>query len=165
MQAKKKINITSTTIDEIAFQDSSFEAVTAFYVLEHITNPISALRKIFMMLKPEGILVLRIPHTTPIVRFLSVLKVKNNLYDTPYHLYDFSPKIIKQLLEKAGFSLVQVKPGSPTCPDNYLERIISVISGNIAKLFFAISLGKFLLPGTSKTIIAFKQPEGIRGLG
>lgn len=154
---KKGLNVAKASIDDVAFPDEFFDVVTAFYVLEHLPNPLSALKKILTMLKLGGIIVIRVPHTTPIVRLLSVFKVKNNLYDIPYHLYDFSPKIITLLLKKAGYSLIQVKPGSPTLPVKFFERLISITSGNLAKSLFAISMGKFLLPGTSKTIIAARM--------
>lgn len=154
---EKGLNAANTSIDDVTFPDDFFDAITAFYVLEHLANPLSALKKVIKMLKPGGVVVIRVPHTTPIVRILSVFKVKNNLYDIPYHLYDFSPKTISLLLKKAGFSLIRVKPGCPTLPVKFFERLTSVVSGNLAKILFAISMGKFLLPGTSKTIIATKM--------
>ncbi len=154
---KKGLNVAKASIDNATFPDGSFNAITAFYVLEHLANPLSTLKKVLKMLKPGGVIVIRVPCTTSIVRILSVFKVKNNLYDIPYHLYDFSPKTISLLLKKAGFSLIKVKPGSPTLPAKFFERLISVVSGNIDKVLSAISMGKFLLPGTSKTIIATKE--------
>lgn len=161
---EKGLNAANTSIDDVTFPDDFFDAITAFYVLEHLANPLSALKKVLKMLKPGGVVVIRVPHTTPIVRFLSVFKVKNNLYDIPYHLYDFSPKTISLLLKKAGFSLIRVKPGCPTLPVKFFERLTSVVSGNLAKIFFAISMGKFLMPGTSKTIIAAKELSTIEGI-
>lgn len=151
---EKGLQVFQTIFEDAAFHGASFDAVTAFYVLEHLHDPLFALKKIFNMLKPGGIVVLRIPHTTPIVRFLAFFGVKNNLYDPPYHLYDFSPKTVRLLLEKAGFSLISVMPGRPTISKRYAERLISIISGNFSRFLFYMSMGKFLLPGTSKTIIA-----------
>lgn len=153
---KKGLNVIETTIDDALFPDSLFDAVTMFYVLEHISDPFSALKKIFRMLKPEGILVIRVPHTTPIVRFLSIIKIKNNLYDLPFHLYDFSPKTIRQMLKGAGFCSIKVMPGEPTSPPSFWQRVVSVSSGYAAKLLYNISGGNFLIPGVSKTIIAMK---------
>lgn len=155
----KGLNVLNSSIDDINFPEGSFDVITAFYVLEHLCDPLAALKKISMMLKRNGILVLRIPHTTPIVKLLALLKIKNNLYDAPFHLYDFSPATIRLLLEKAGFSSVSVFPGSPTSPKNYGERTASVLSGNLAQLIFSLSMGRLLLPGVSKTVIAQKgQP-------
>jgi len=159
----KGLSVIETTIDDAEFPDESFDVVTAFYVLEHLFDPLSAVKKIFMLLKPGGLTVLRIPDTTPIVKFLTVLRIKNTLYDLPFHLYDFSPKTIRMLFEKAGFSSIKVIPGSSTLPNHYGERAISLVSGTLSQILFSISIGKLLLPGASKTIIASKLDKGVKG--
>jgi SAM-dependent methyltransferase len=153
---KKGLNVIETTINNASFPCNSFDAITAFYVLEHLSDPLTALKKIFMILRPGGILIIRVPHTTPIVRFLSIFKIKNSLYDPPFHLYDFSPETITLLLKMACFSSIKIMPGSPTLPEEKIERIISIFSGNLSKLLFSITAGRLLLPGTSKTVIATK---------
>lgn len=152
----KGLNVFETTIEDAVFPESSFEAVTAFYVLEHLFEPLSVLKKIHAMLKPRGVVVLRIPHTTPIVKLLDLFNIKNNLYDLPFHMYDFSPNTIRLLLEKAGFSSIRIIPGSPTIPRKFSERIISVTSGYLSQFLYSISMSKLLFPGASKTIIASK---------
>lgn len=157
LYAKEKgLDVLETSIDDVSFPDEYFDVVTAFYVLEHVTNPLQVLKNIYKMLKPCGILVLRVPHTTPIIRFLSFFRIKNNLYDIPYHLFDYSPQTITHLLKKSGFSTVRVIPGCPTIPVNVFEMVVSLVSGSLSKFLFAISARKFLLPGISKTILAFK---------
>ncbi len=158
--AKSGLNVKQTTIDEADLPQCSFQAVTMFYVLEHLTDPMKALKKISNILLPGGMLVIRVPHTTPIVRFLSLLGIRNNLYDAPFHLYDYSPSAMRQLLKKAGFSSVSVIPGEPTSPYSYVEKLTSLSSGYIAKVLYGMS--GFLLPGTSKTVIAYKpqNPAG-----
>jgi len=153
---KKGLNVMQGTIERINYPENSFDAVTMFYVLEHLPDPYDALKKILMMLKPRGMLILRIPHTTPIVKFLSLLGIKNNLYDAPFHLYDFSPETMTSLLKKAGFSSIKIMPGRPTLPPKFSERIASLLSTNLTRILFALSLGNFLLPGVSKTVIANK---------
>lgn len=152
----KGLNVFETTIEDAVFPESSFEAVTAFYVLEHLFEPLSVLKKIHAMLKPRGVVVLRIPHTTPIVKLLGFFNIKNNLYDVPFHMYDFSPNTIRLLLGKAGFSSIRIIPGSPTIPRKFSERVISLTSGYLSQFLYSISMSKLLFPGASKTIIASK---------
>jgi SAM-dependent methyltransferase len=156
---KEGLNVVNTTIDEASLPESSFNAVTMFYVLEHLTDPLNALRKIHNLLAPGGALIIRVPHTTPVVRLLSALKISNNLYDAPFHLFDFSPSSIIRLLEKSGFTSIRVTPGEPTVPHQQAERFVSLTSGYAAKLPYNFSGGKLLLPGVSKTTIAFKPGE------
>lgn len=136
---------------------ASFDAITAFYVLEHVCDPLTVLEKIRSLLKPGGMLVLRIPHTTPIVRLLALLGVRNNLYDLPFHLSDFSPQTIRCALEKTGFTDIHVVPGQPTVPPKLGERLVSLASGNAARLLFSASGGRLLMPGVSKTVMARNQ--------
>jgi SAM-dependent methyltransferase len=152
----KGLNVSRTTIDKASFPESSFDAITAFYVLEHLFDPFSALKKIISLLRPGGVVVLRVPHTTPLVKLLGFFSIRNNLYDLPFHLYDFSPDTLRQLLEKAGFSSIRVVPGFPTLPEDCRERAVSCIAGASARFLFSVSMGRLLMPGTSKTAIAFK---------
>ena len=153
----KGLNVIHGTIENAEFPENSFNAVTMFYVLEHLPDPYDALKKILMMLKPRGMLILRIPHTTPIVKFLSLLGIKNNLYDAPFHLYDFSTKTMTSLLKKAGFSSIKIMPGRPTLPKKYFETITAILSTGIGNILHILTMGKFLLPGVSKTVIAMKH--------
>jgi SAM-dependent methyltransferase len=148
--------VTHATIDDAVIPESSFNAVTMFYVLEHITDPLKTLRKVFSLLVPGGSVVIRIPHTTPLVRLLSALNIKNNLYDAPFHLYDFSPSAAARILKQSGFVNIKVAPGEPTRPHRIPERIVSVLAGYAAKFIYHISNDTLLLPGVSKTIIASK---------
>ncbi|MEK6738126.1 MAG: class I SAM-dependent methyltransferase, partial [Planctomycetota bacterium] len=155
----KGLDVAETIIDDAVFPENTFTAITAFYVLEHLFNPFSALKKMHDILKPGGSLILRVPHTTPIVKLLNLFNIKNNLYDTPFHLYDFSPKTIRLLLKKAGFSSIRVTPGRPTVPERLIESVISLTSGCLSQMLYAASMGKLLFPGTSKTIIAIKTND------
>ncbi|KPK02378.1 MAG: hypothetical protein AMK71_02405 [Nitrospira bacterium SG8_35_4] len=149
-------SVMHTTIDDAVIPEYTYNAVTLFYVLEHVTDPLKTLRKVFGLLVEGGVVVIRIPHTTPLVRLLSLLNIHNNLYDAPFHLYDFSPSTVTRLLEQSGFTAIKVIPGEPTRPHLVSERIVSVLSGYTAKLLYRVSNETLLLPGVSKTIIASK---------
>lgn len=151
------LDVDRTVIEDVSFPENSFDAITAFYVLEHLFDPLAALNKIRKLLKPGGVLVLRVPHTTPIVKVLGRIGIKNNLYDLPFHLYDFSPDTITRLLEKAGFGGIKVTPGCPTIPPRRAERFVSLVSGMVARFLYVASGDSLLMPGTSKTVIASKS--------
>jgi len=158
----KGLDVRRTVMEDMSFPHDSFEAITAFYVLEHLFDPLAALVKIRKALKPGGMMVLRVPHTTPVVKILGRLCVRNNLYDMPFHLYDFSPVTIRLLLEKTGFENIRVTPGYHTVPPNPAERCMSLCAGIFARLLFKLSGGSLLMPGVSKTIIAGKPILGCK---
>ena len=142
--------------EKVGFPDDHFDAVTGFYVIEHLPHPLAFLRECYRILKPGGLLLLRYPHTTPIKNFLHFFGVKNRLYDLPAHLSDFSPKMIRQCLEKIGFEKCQHLIGGYTRPGDRGKRAASILFGSVSEALFCLSLKKFLLPGVSKTVMAFK---------
>ncbi len=145
-----------STLEELQEPDGSYHAVTMFYVLEHLPDPLAALKKAYALLAPNGILVVRVPHTTPIVRLLAPFGLGKSLYDPPFHLYDFSPRVLQAMLRRAGFVDVRTFPGAPTVPSHAAARTVSTIFGALATGFYALSRGRILLPGVSKTTIARK---------
>ena len=144
-------------LEKVGFPDSQFDAVTGFYIIEHLSHPMAFLRECYRILKPGGLLLLRYPHTTPIKNFLHFFGIKNRLYDLPAHLSDFSPKMIQQCLEKIGFEKCRHLVGGYTLPGDFGKRASSILFGGFSESLFYLSGKKFLFPGVSKTILAFKQ--------
>jgi len=143
-------------LEKAALPDNDFDAVTAFYVIEHLPNPLDFLGECHGILKPGGCLLLRYPHTTPIKNFLRFFGKKNRLYDLPAHLADFSPKMIQKCLERTGFGKCQHLIGGYTLPGDFGKRTSSVLFGGFAEALFYLSGKKLLFPGVSKTVLAFK---------
>ena len=144
------------TLDEFSRSGAAYRAITMFYVLEHLFDPISALRKVFALLDPGGVLLVRVPDTTPIVRLLSPFGLGDGLYDPPFHLFDFPPRVLAMMLAGAGFVKIRTFPGRNTIPPRIGPRLATMLFGALARGLFAGSGGRFLLPGASKTTIARK---------
>jgi SAM-dependent methyltransferase len=143
-------------LEKVAFPDNHFDAVTAFYVIEHLSRPMAFLTECHRILKPGGLLLLRYPHTTPIKNLLQFLGIKNRLYDLPAHLSDFSPGMIQQCLERIGFEKCKHSIGGHTLPGDLGKRTSSVLFGSLAEALFYMSGRRFLFPGVSKTVLALK---------
>ncbi|NWG03616.1 MAG: class I SAM-dependent methyltransferase, partial [Syntrophaceae bacterium] len=145
------------SLEKATFPSNYFDAIAGFYLIEHLPDPIRFLRECHRILKPGGLLLLRYPHTTPIKDLLHLLGMPNRLYDLPAHLSDFSPRIIQSCLERVGFGKCDHLIGGYTLPHDWGKRVASTIFGNISEALFYLSLKKFLFPGVSKTILAFKK--------
>jgi len=156
--AKRGFDVRLGTLDTVAFEEGAFDVVTMFYVLEHIPDPLKALQQVKRILKPGGLLLLRLPHTTPIVKALSVLGINNNLYDPPFHLNDFSASSIKTLLSKAGYAGPHTFIGGVTRPPEFLKRAITLVFGLVAEALYMLSFGRIAMPGVAKNTIAYKPP-------
>jgi len=151
------LTVHSGPLEKAGFPDNHFDAVTGFYVIEHLPFPRTFLKECYRILKPGGLLLLRYPHTTPIKNFLRLLGVRNRLYDVPAHLCDFSPQIIQECLEKIGFDRCEHSIGGYTLPERLGKRISSILFGSFAEALFRLSGKKSLFPGVSKTVLAFKK--------
>jgi SAM-dependent methyltransferase len=154
------VNVYPGSLEKAGLPERHFDAVTAFYVVEHLPDPTAFLRECHRILKPGGLLLLRYPHTTPIKNFLRLLGIENRLYDLPAHLSDFSPETVQRLLERVGFDSCEHFIGGYTLPDNLGKRVSSSFFGNLSEGLFYLSGKKFLFPGVSKTVLAFKKGNG-----
>jgi len=143
--------------EKSSFKEGEFDVVTAFYVIEHLPDPLAFLRGVYRILRPGGMILLRYPHTTPIKDILSLLRIKNRLYHLPFHLCDFSPATMRRALEQAGFKRIKTLIGGFTDPPDLAGRLAGLIFGNLAEVLYQLSWGKILLPGVSKTTIARKE--------
>ncbi|PQP34957.1 hypothetical protein C6A37_05070 [Desulfobacteraceae bacterium SEEP-SAG9] len=154
--AKNRLNLEvySEPLENLALPANTFDVVTLFYVIEHVLDPLALLRAVKRILKPGGLVLLRWPHTTPIVRILGPLSRKLDLYHTPYHIHDFSPKTIKRLLELSDFEAIESRITGYTLPAPRLGRFASIFFGRMGAIFYSLSGGNFLLPGISKTTLA-----------
>jgi len=150
------IPIYSEPLENLGLPASTFDVVTLLYVIEHIFDPLSLLSEINQVLKPKGLILLRWPQTTPVVKILGPLSNKLDLYHTPYHLYDFSPKTIEKMLFLAGFKSVETIISGHTMPPDRLGRWSSTVFVMLSDFLFYYSKGKILLPGVSKITLAFK---------
>ncbi|MBF0555938.1 MAG: methyltransferase domain-containing protein [Nitrospirae bacterium] len=152
------LDVRLSTVEDLSFGENSFDAVTMFYVLEHLRDPLYALKRVFHILRPNGLLILRVPHTTPVVKALSAFNIKNNLYDAPFHLYDFSPETLRLILTLSGFSSILITPGAPTVPHVFAEMLVSRAASTAARLIYKTS--GLLIGGVSKSATAVKPLSG-----
>ena len=150
------INVYSQPVEDIDIPENSFDVVTLFYLIEHVNNPMALLREVNRILRPGGLILLRWPHTTPIVRLLGPLSRKLDLYHTPYHLYDFSPETMKMLMAITDFKNVETIIGGYTLPPREMNRWASMIFGGLGEALYFLSGSNILLPGVSKTTLALK---------
>lgn len=98
------IQVNNSTLQQglTSEEAGSLDLISMFHVLEHLPDPVSALRTIGDKLKPEGLLYIEVPNAT---RLCS----PHYMFFRAHTLY-FTGKTLRQLLETAGFKLVAQSP-------------------------------------------------------
>jgi 2-polyprenyl-3-methyl-5-hydroxy-6-metoxy-1,4-benzoquinol methylase len=156
--ARKKLGkrIFAGSLTQQDFPSQFFDIITLFYVLEHVVNPLSFLMELHRILKPKGLLVLRIPHSEPIIRFVKLFRLDIPLLYPPMHLYDFSPNTLKLMLKKAGFRKISVEIGECTRMERFIQRALLNAITRFSIVLSDVTKRIFLMPGLSKTTFAIR---------
>ncbi|CAN5117256.1 hypothetical protein BH11PAT1_BH11PAT1_4850 [soil metagenome] len=106
--AKKHYGITLRNGDffDFSFTKKSIDVVSLNGALEHVYNPLQTLQRIESLLKDDGLLIFSVPNYASVGR---ILFGRNWFpWQPPRHLYHYSPKVIKKMLRKAGFTNISI---------------------------------------------------------
>lgn len=105
------LDIRSDYLENIAFNDGSFDVVTLFDVLEHIPDMASFLNEVHRIMKPGGLLTVQLPNIASLMADLT--RSHWNWLTPPDHLYHFTPETIVRLLERHGFTVKRLRTWEP----------------------------------------------------
>ena len=94
-----------------------------FNLLEHVSDPKALLTETFRLLRPNGVLLARVPNMAfhdllwKMPGITHVGKQKGLHYlgglAPPQHLFGFTPRTLSALLESVGYSSPQIRPAVP----------------------------------------------------
>jgi 2-polyprenyl-3-methyl-5-hydroxy-6-metoxy-1,4-benzoquinol methylase len=120
--------MTCGTFDDASYPENYFDVIRFWSVLEHIHDPVATLAKVRRLLKPGGLLVLQVPnYRSAAARWAGP---RWTAWDVPRHLYHFSSRSLKTLLEKSGFKTTRLG----TCSVGTLPCSISRQPGLILRI-------------------------------
>ncbi len=101
------IPVTRSSFHDITLT-SRYSIITAWYFIEHCGDPLSVMRKIYDALDTGGIFAFSVPSIFgPLYRFKRTVWIETHPSD---HYIDFSPKGVKKILIRIGFTKISVKP-------------------------------------------------------
>jgi len=153
--------IHSAPIEEIGLE-RTFNAITMFYVIEHLRRPWSTLAALRSRLNRNGVLLLRYPNTTPLLRLNRTLARRLGLMQAPSHLFDFSEAAMRRMLQQAGFGSMETRLDSNTRPSHPMARCIASVSGAFGQLLSGLSRHRLLVPGVSRTTLVSGNRDRFR---
>jgi SAM-dependent methyltransferase len=122
---KYGLNLFQGTIEGLVGQGKTFDNITLFHVLEHVSDPRLTIEACHALLSPDGILVIAVPNEIASLRG-RLRALRGGRYGIPrisldgsideIHLSHFTPRVLQRALENTGFSVVT------NTPDPYFLR-------------------------------------------
>ncbi|MFQ5897179.1 MAG: class I SAM-dependent methyltransferase [Candidatus Methylomirabilia bacterium] len=122
------------------FPDRSFDVVTVFHVVEHVPEPVTAIRRILRWLAPGGMALIEVPNFAGLGRRLFGSAWHG--LDLPFHLWHFTPRTLARAVEQAGGEVIQVKYLSDW---QYVTKSLEIAGTNVSRRVLRVPLAKRLV--------------------
>jgi 2-polyprenyl-3-methyl-5-hydroxy-6-metoxy-1,4-benzoquinol methylase len=106
-EAENGVDVVVGSLDQASFPAGSFDIVTLFHVMEHVTNPRRVLTEVSRILRPNGSVILQVPN----IDSLQFKMFGSRWYglDIPRHVIDYSKNSMLRLLAESGFVPFRIK--------------------------------------------------------
>lgn len=99
--------------------DDTVDAVTFVNVLDHLQAPFAALTEAWRVLRPGGLLYIRVPNGPVHARLISLLSMVGLDHLAVIHLYAFGRTALVHHLPRLGFAVVDLRTAPPSQGDAY----------------------------------------------
>lgn len=143
----------------IEYPDNYFDAVSLWYVIEHVLSPRATIEEIRRVLKPDGVLLLAQQDFSSLQA--SIFGPAWLILDPPRHLFQFNASNLSQLCNELGFSFEKIERASIEMgPFTILQSLLNRLLGNKNYLFRFMKSGELRNPngnlnwGTKEKVIA-----------
>ncbi len=112
------LNVKTAFLEEAGFENNFFDIVSMTDVFEHISQPKKMLGEVKRILKPDGIIFIKVPNGNFNLFKLRLAKLtgklKNyDLFDSYEHLVHYSHATLKKMLDLCGFKIIKACIGRP----------------------------------------------------
>lgn len=112
------LNVKTAFLEEAGFENEFFDIVTMTDVFEHLTQPKKVLSEVNRVLKPDGIIFIKVPNGLFNLLKLSCAKalgkLKNyDIFDSYEHVVHYSQKTLTLMLRSSGFKVIDARIGKP----------------------------------------------------
>ena len=109
------LDVYASRFEELNLEPASFDLVTLWGVLEHVSNPRDFLSGARRLLKPAGLLALQTPNQGSLITLLAAVgySLSAGRYLLPVysheHLFRFDEKALRRLLAWTGFETLRIE--------------------------------------------------------
>ena len=105
------LNVKTAYLENAGFEDDYFDIVTMTDVFEHIGDPESMLYQVRRIIKPDGIVLIKVPNGNYNLMKLRLARLlgksgQYDIFDSYEHLVHYSVKTLTLMLEKHGFKVI-----------------------------------------------------------
>ena len=118
--AKKnfKIRARAGELNKTSYKNEFFDVITLWDSIEHINNPIKVIKVVKKILKKQGILFISTINESSLMNkaadiiykfSFGVIKKPIELLHPRQHITHFSDRTLKNMLEKEGFEIIEIK--------------------------------------------------------
>ncbi len=154
------VNVQQGTLNEHYFENSFFDVIVLWDVLEHIPDPSSTLKNIHKILKPEGLIIINFPNIADV---FSKILGRKWWFILSTHLYYFTTQTLTSILKKCDFTPFYSKPQFQYLELGYLIYRLKPYSNLLFTLmslpvnFFRLNKLQIVYYASQTTVIARKM--------
>ena len=144
---KSGLQVVEGTLATTGFPDAHFDVITLWDVIEHVEDPAAELRAAHRLLRPGGYLVV---HTMDIDSLFARVMGSHWPWLMEMHLFYFSQRTLRQMVKKAGYTILRCEPQGRYTRLGYLVTRVRALSRPagwaLDKLVSALRLHTLAIP-------------------
>lgn len=100
-QEEYGLTVHNSKLEDIGFEEQSFDVITLWGIFEHLTDPNFMLQTVRGLLKPGGLVLFFVPNGNGLV--IRMTRDNNSTVSGRAHLWYFTPNTMTKILENNGF--------------------------------------------------------------
>lgn len=140
--------------EEANLPEKDFDIVTLWNVFDELPDPLASLPKIKRILKPGGLIFMRMPNAAFHLFAYRIQRVLKKIHlgrvvpyqSSIFHIFSFSKRALELELSRNDFSCIRIKNSWPTSEDPYdvgkAVGILKIFAFLIAQFLFFLTWGR-----------------------
>jgi len=110
-----------------------YDLILAYYVLEHLRNPVGYLERLRSSLNAGGVLALEVPNVDDALVSLYQLESFDRFYWQKAHYFYYSQRTLLTVMERAGFGAIEMIPEHRYDFSNHIHWLMKSEPGGMGK--------------------------------